>query len=65
MADKIYFSQYPYVGLSGDVYHPYTENGKWYIVPHREVSLERLAILCRIPEDEAVFLKLKYYNDGN
>jgi len=59
MVDKIHFPEYTYVGMSGFKYHPWFENGKWHLVLGAS-GFDEVAILCGIPEDEAVYLKLKY-----
>ena len=59
MVDKIHFPEYTYVGMSGIKYHPWFENGKWHLGIGK-FAFEEIALLCGIPEDESVYLKLKY-----
>lgn len=59
--EPIIFKEYSYSGLSGYSYHPSFYNGMWYLSPLPFArSLEEIALLCKMTEDEAVFLKLKY-----
>jgi hypothetical protein len=61
--DKIVFEEYIYKAISGYVYHPEfnTRTQNWSIVyPSNLIALDKLVILCNIPTEEAIFLKLKY-----
>jgi hypothetical protein len=49
---------YSWTAYSGNTYYPRFIDGKWFLVGQIEFSA--IAHLCRIPEDEATFLKLKY-----
>lgn len=60
MEEKIYLREYPYVGITGHIYHPYFYKNNWYIIYDRPVSFYHMVCLCHIPEDEALILKLKY-----
>ena len=57
---KVYITECSYTGITGAVYTPYVQDGKWYVVPHHPVSFLHFVYLCCIPDDEAVMLKLKY-----
>ena len=59
MVDEI-FEDYPYVGLTGSLYIPYVKKGKWYIIPDRECSFSEFVLLCHVPAEDAVLLKLKH-----
>ena len=58
---KIVFEQYSYTALSETVYHPYFKNGNWYFEhSHAPYTMSQVVYLCRIPDDEAIMLKLQY-----
>ena len=57
--NRVVLTEYSYTGLTGNVYHPYLINGKWRLILGY-YSFEEIAVMCNIPEDDAVFLKLKY-----
>ena len=52
-------TQYSYIGFSGLVYHPVYSNNKWSI-GGMPCSCLTIARLCKIPEDEAIILRLKH-----
>ena len=58
--ERTYFEMYPYTGLTGTVYIPYVENGKWYIQENIPVSFLFFVYLCNISDEEATLLKLTY-----
>ncbi len=60
MDDVTYLREYPYIGLTGNKYIPYVKDGTWYVIPHRPTSFLNVVYLCRIPDEEATILKLKY-----
>ena len=60
MSDRIFFTEYTYTGLTGNVYHPYFDNGNWYVIPHNPTTFLNMVYLCRIPDEDALLLKLKY-----
>lgn len=64
MGQKEYLEDYKYTGITGAVYTPYVQNGKWYVMPDQAVSFLHFIYLCAIPEDEALVLKLKYTTKG-
>jgi len=43
----------------GSSYHPYISNGVWCLITSERPFLD-IVYMCRIPDDEAVMLKLKY-----
>jgi len=49
-----------YTGITGLVYTPYVQDGKWYVIPGYPVSFLHFVYLCNVPDDEALILKLKY-----
>lgn len=60
-------TDYTWVGLSGEKYHPMICAGKWYFVNSedyllygREFSFEEVVYLSKIPEDDRLFIVLKY-----
>jgi hypothetical protein len=60
MDDTIYFNEYKYIGVSGRIYTPSTKNGKWYVIQHIECTFLEFVYLCRVPDEEATILKLRY-----
>jgi hypothetical protein len=53
--------EYAYTGITGQIYHPTIKNGKWYINPlNGPVTFYDVVYLCRIPDDDALMLRLKY-----
>jgi hypothetical protein len=60
MSEKTSFPEWPYVSITQNVYHPYTENGKWYVIPGREVTFLHFVYLCKVPDEEAMLLKLTH-----
>lgn len=60
MDDVVYLEGYKYTGLTGHTYTPYIKDGRWYVIPHRECTFLEFVYLCRVPDEEAVILKLKY-----
>jgi len=56
----IYFPEYmAEPNEDGYVIVPYLKNGKWYL-GSEHISLTRLGIVCKIPEEELILLKLTY-----
>lgn len=54
-------TEYAYTGISGEVYHPSFKDGKWQLCGiNYDYSFYDIIYLCRIPDDEALILKLKY-----
>ena len=53
-------TEYKFVSITGNTYHPYFANSKWYLVGGLPRKLDNIAYLCDIPEDEILMLKLKY-----
>jgi len=64
MDDIIWLQEYSYKGLTGAVYVPHIKNGRWFVVPTRECTFLEFVYLCRVPDEEAVVLKLKYGVQG-
>ena len=58
--ESVELTEYIHTGLSGEVYHPVFENGRWSIGFLSPVSIYDIAYLCEIPDDEVLLLKLKY-----
>lgn len=58
--ETMYLEEYSYVGLTGHHYIPHIINGKWYVIPHRECTFLEFVYLCKVPDEEATILKLKY-----
>ena len=58
----IELTEYSYKGLSGNIYHPRFKDGKWWIFGDwmDPCTLEYMARLCKIPEEEVIILKLRY-----
>jgi hypothetical protein len=52
--------EYSYTSITDQIYHPIFKNGVWYLVGAEPRNLDNIAYLCNIPDDDAVFLKLKY-----
>jgi len=57
---EMVLTEYSFVSITKTVYHPTFKNGKWYLVGMLPRKLDNIAYLCKIPDEEAVFLKLKY-----
>lgn len=57
---EIKFPQYPYTSITGTTYTPYLLDGRWFVVPGLQVSFLHFVYLCKIPEDEAILLKLTH-----
>jgi len=58
---EVVMEEYTFNGISGEKYHPTIKDGKWYVNPMAgPVRFLDVVYLCRIPEDEATILKLKY-----
>ena len=60
MGQKEYLDGYKYTGITGQVYTPFVENGRWYVLPNQPISFLHFVYLCGVPDDEALLLKLKY-----
>ena len=61
MSEPVYLTEYRYTGLTGNIYHPYYYDGKWYLVPGISVGFLDMAALCGIDDAEVLsFLRLKY-----
>ena len=56
--DEVEFPEYRWTGMTGTVYHPRFAAGKWFLI--NEMDFNDIALLCGIPADDAVLLKLKY-----
>jgi hypothetical protein len=52
--------EYKFVSITGSVYHPIFKDSKWYLVGVFPRTLDNIVHLCNIPDEDAVFLKLKY-----
>lgn len=60
MANSIVeLTEYSYTGLTGTVYHPRFENGAWRLI-FGYYTIDEIAFMCDIPEEDILFLKLKY-----
>jgi len=56
------FDEYPYIsGMAADPYvcYPIVVEGIWWL-DGRVYSIEEIGTKCSIPEDELMFMKLKY-----
>lgn len=53
--------EYTFEGITGEKYHPTIKNGKWYVIPMGgPVTFYDVVYLCRIPDEDALMLRLKY-----
>ena len=53
--------EYTFTGLTGNEYHPFIKDGKWYVSPMAgPVSFFDVVYLCKIPDEEALMMRLKY-----
>ena len=60
---RIEFPEYTYISLSGYYYSPVfnTQGEYWTLVTSGNIMpFEKIALLCNIPPDDAVMLKLRY-----
>jgi len=60
---EIPFPEYLYTSLTGNRYCPVfdTEVGRWFLVnPNNVMSIEKIAALCNIPDEDVTLLKLRY-----
>ena len=58
---EVIMEEYTFTGISGQQYHPTIKDGKWYVTPMGgPVRFLDVVYLCRIPEDDAFMLRLKY-----
>lgn len=54
-------TEYDYTGVTGAIYHPVFKDSKWQLNGiDYTYSFYDIVYLCRIPDDEALILKLKY-----
>ena len=56
---RVYLDNYYYISRSGMKHVPYIEDGKWYL-GDCEISFLNLMALCRIPDEDAVTIRLTY-----
>ena len=65
----VVLTDYVWVGLTGEKDHPMTWNDRWYFVnadDHliygygREFSFDEIVYLSKMPEDDRLFIILKY-----
>lgn len=62
--ETVWLEEYIYTGITGVQYTPHIINGRWFVIPYRECTFLEFVYLCRVPDEEAVVLKLKYGVQG-
>lgn len=58
--ETVVLTEYSHEGISGTIYHPCVTDGIWSLGYLSHISLYDVALLCLIPDDEVLLLKLKY-----
>jgi len=58
--EREYLKEYPYTGITGMTYIPFFFRGNWFIIPGNPISFLHMVYMCKIPDDEALLIKLRF-----